>query len=119
MAYSDKTKQAEYAKNHYLKNSGLIKKRAAAFKKKAVLRNQKFVLEFLLKNFCVDCEESNPVVLEFDHVRDTKTADISFMVKKGCSTKTIQEEIEKCEVRCANCHRKVTYARAGRTHRDG
>jgi hypothetical protein len=55
----------------------------------------------------VDCGETDPVVLEFDHVRD-KLKDIGYMVTVGFSWSAIQLEIEKCEVRCANCHRRKT-----------
>jgi hypothetical protein len=33
------------------------------------------------------------------------------MIQSGYSIAKIKEEIEKCEVRCANCHRKVTAQR--------
>jgi hypothetical protein len=54
-----------------------------------------------------DCGEKNPVVLEFDHIQDKK-CDISRMLANGLSIKTIKAEISKCEVRCANCHRRKT-----------
>jgi hypothetical protein len=45
--------------------------------------------------------------LEFDHLRDKKFA-IGKAASGGYSLKKIQEEVEKCVVRCANCHRKKT-----------
>lgn len=59
---------------------------------------------------CVDCGESDPVVLDFDHVLGKK----KFNIGSAASGKTIAEivaEIEKCEVRCANCHRRATHLR--------
>jgi hypothetical protein len=35
------------------------------------------------------------------------------MLSQGCGWPTISAEIAKCEVRCANCHRKKTLERAG------
>lgn len=66
------------------------------------------VLTFLKTHPCVDCGESDPVVLTFDHVRGTKKANVSEMLAGKCSWSTIESEIAKCEVRCANCHMRRT-----------
>lgn len=70
---------------------------------KGILRAK--VLKYLFAHPCIDCGESNPIVLEFDH-RDpkTKTAEIS----KLYSWNKILKEIDKCDVVCANCHKKRT-----------
>ena len=60
---------------------------------------------------CIDCGEKNPVVLDFDHVKGNKIMCISNMVRNSYSIETIKKEIKKCEIRCANCHRIVTYNR--------
>lgn len=77
----------------------------------AITRNRNFVREYLEKNPCVDCGNDNLVVLDFDHVRGEKVANISKMVSTGRSLSSLLREIEKCEVRCANCHRIVTHQR--------
>ena len=59
--------------------------------------------------------ESDPVVLEFDHLRD-KRWNISHMATGNFPWITIESELVKCEVRCANCHRRKTLA--GRNGRD-
>lgn len=63
---------------------------------------------YLLIHPCVDCGEADPVVLDFDHVRGVKQDNISQMVISLTSWARILEEIGKCEVRCANCHRRRT-----------
>lgn len=70
--------------------------------------NRRYVLEYLLKHPCVDCGEKNPLVLEFDHVRGKKLYTISEMLDSVYSLENIKREIAKCEVRCANCHRRKT-----------
>lgn len=76
-------------------------------------RNAQFVLEYLMTHPCVDCGESAPVVLEFDHVKGNKVSSISAMVSAGRAIAVIQAEISKCEVRCANCHRAKTVTQLG------
>jgi hypothetical protein len=75
-------------------------------------RNRAFVQEWLRRHPCADCAEADPVVLEFDHV-DTKRAPVSTLVRGECSLEVIADEIARCVVRCANCHRRRTAARAG------
>lgn len=65
-----------------------------------------------LRLVCVDCGETNPILLDFDHVRD-KRAEISELVHAGLPWGTIQAEIDKCEVRCANCHVQQTARELG------
>ena len=64
--------------------------------------------EYLTQHSCVDCRQSDPIVLDFDHVRGTKKTEVVRLVMQGYSWGTIEAEIAKCEVRCANCHRRKT-----------
>lgn len=70
-----------------------------------------YVWSYLKTHHCVDCGESDPIVLEFDHIGE-KTDDISNMIKYT-TVKRVREEITHCDVRCANCHRKITAKRRG------
>ena len=67
---------------------------------------------YLDEHPCVDCGEANPVLLDFDHLRD-KTAAIASLVRSGASWREVEVEIEKCEVRCANCHVRKTARQFG------
>lgn len=73
----------------------------------AKLRARMWVWGYLLEHPCVDCGESDVRVLEFDH-RDPseKSGSISRMVGDRCGIERIAAEVEKCDVRCANCHRR-------------
>jgi hypothetical protein len=68
------------------------------------------ILDFLREHPCVDCGEHDPVVLEFDHL-GSKTAAIAALVSATASLAVIDAEIAKCEVVCANCHRRRTARR--------
>lgn len=87
------------------------KKRQKA-KEKAREKARKFVYSFLLKNPCIDCGESNPIVLDFDHLRDKKFG-IAAMIQGNYSVKKIFTEMQKCQVVCSNCHRIRTATRDG------
>ena len=68
-----------------------------------------WIKNYLLEHPCVDCKESDLVVLEFDHVRGVKKRDVMGLL--NCSLETIKTEIAKCDVVCANCHTKRTAQR--------
>src|SRR5262245_51746542 len=61
---------------------------------------------------CVDCGFKYPwYVMDFDHCRGTKKFNLSVATSHVRSTATIQAEIDKCDVVCANCHRSRTFRR--------
>lgn len=68
------------------------------------MRAKNFVNGYLASSSCVDCGETDPVVLHFDHVRGEKIKAVSYMIYHEFSLCRIVLEIEKCDVRCANCH---------------
>ncbi len=75
-------------------------------------RARRFILEYLSDHPCVDCGETDPVVLEFDHVRG-KNAAIARLVADGATIDRIGREIDLCEVRCRNCHARKTARERG------
>jgi hypothetical protein len=103
--------RAEYKQEHYRAN----KQRyidAAARRKKALLEERFiFLMAYFRDHPCVDCGETDPIVLEFDHLRDKK-----FTIATGIRNRNwndVLDEIAKCDVVCANCHRRRTATRGG------
>ena len=80
----------------------------ATYNKEYRWKTRRFVYDYLLTHPCVDCSEKDPIVLEFDHITNNKSYDISKMINNRWSPQKVLEEINKCQVRCANCHRKKT-----------
>lgn len=111
MAYLDKANQALAAKRHYEANKPAMIEKAATFaKERKVYLTQ--VTSRIKDVPCTDCGvKYPPYVMDFDHVRGTKKYNVSSMVSRGMSEKTLLEEIAKCEVVCSNCHRARTYNR--------
>jgi len=71
-------------------------------------RNRAHVLEYLSGKGCIDCGEADAQVLEFDHIGGAKRDSIAQLVQDGVSIQVLDDELAKCAVRCANCHRRKT-----------
>jgi hypothetical protein len=106
----DKKERREY----YLKNKSRIISDVLGRNEGIKNRNKKFIWDYLENNPCVDCGENNPIVLEFDH-RDgvEKTNCVSIMSANKVSINNLIKEINKCDVRCANCHKIRTAKQQG------
>ncbi len=80
-------------------------------KQRLALERTTYLIQFFRDHPCVECGEQDPVVLEFDHLRDK-----AFAIGPKLSSRnwqSILNEIEKCDVVCANCHRRRTARRRG------
>lgn len=105
----------EYARNRYHNDESVRQYYLdKAAKRNAIENNENRtrLYEWLSCHSCVDCGNSNPIVLEFDHVKGEKSRALSDMVHRS-SWETIKNEIQKCEIRCANCHRIKTARERG------
>ncbi len=103
--------RSAYGKSHYEANKSRYIRNAARVKKTQRLTRMWYLLEYFEKHPCADCGESDPVVLEFDHLRDKQ-----FDVCQGFEERawaSVLEEMKKCDVVCASCHRIRTAARRG------
>lgn len=103
-----------YYRENREKHLAVIARRTREAKARARL----VVGEHLLDHPCVDCGEADIRLLDFDHLPGSgKTKNVMEMVNLGFSIARILTEIGKCEVRCRNCHARVTSERRGRDWR--
>lgn len=55
---------------------------------------------------CIRCGEKNSIVLEFHH-RNPNEKELNSQQLLGYALKRVLEEIAKCDIVCANCHRII------------
>ena len=68
-----------------------------------------YIGPYLLNHPCVDCGEKDILVLQFDHRdRKMKEGEIRRIIQAGAPLEKVINEIKKCDIRCANCHRRKT-----------
>lgn len=108
MPYADEQKQKEYLLEHYKQNKGKYSEAS-----KAARERKKEKLAQLKDRPCTDCGGSfHHSAMQYDHLdAAAKKNSINRLMTKA-SWKEILEEIEKCELVCANCHAVRTYNRA-------
>jgi hypothetical protein len=103
--------RAEYKQEHYAANRQRYIDSADRRRRRMLAERVVRLIDFFLEHPCVDCGETDPLVLGFDHLRDKE-----FGVAKGVrdySWQRVLDEMAKCEVVCANCHRRRTARRGG------
>ena len=101
---------SEYLKEHYAANRPYYLAKARRRRLRTKAKHHARLREYFASHPCVDCGESDPVVLQFDHVRGEKTYNIGTLVAAAAPWERIAREIAKCDVRCANCHWRRTAA---------
>ena len=97
--------QKDYRKKHYEKNLVKYKNKAVIYRNKTV----KDFEDFKSKLSCEKCGEKRHWVLDFHHMDSSiKEENLSRLIRSG-SKKRVEEELKKCIVLCANCHRDLHY----------
>lgn len=84
------------------------KEQKAASKRNTAHRLRDFAVDYKTSRGCKYCGENHPATLSFHH-RDpsTKKWNISKLIYRQPSMELFLSEIEKCDVVCENCHRKL------------
>lgn len=103
-----KSCQKAYQQGWYRKNRVRHKANVAVLNKKRRAEIRNFIVLYLVDHPCIDCGESDPIVLEFDHQYGKR-----MMISRAWSMSVLKKEIKKCVIRCANCHRRKTAKQMG------
>ena len=98
--------QGAASRDHYRRNKPMYLRKAKRWDAQQAEKVHQWFLDYFAQHPCVDCGEADPVVLEFDHVRGEKLGNVSDL--RAASMKKIIAEVAKCDVVCANCHRRRT-----------
>jgi hypothetical protein len=98
--------QKKYAKKYYKEYYSVHIDEYTKTRKHRRRTTQEKIFELLVDKHCVDCGESNPLTLDFDHVSGKKVFSISKSYHKRWEI--VEKELQKCIIRCANCHRIKT-----------
>jgi hypothetical protein len=104
---------SNYQKEWYQKNKAKHKQAVQIRKKQIAQKHINWIWELKLRAVCMDCGYNNPNAFQFDHVTGNKRDSISRLLRGGYSDAIIQEELDKCEIVCANCHIIRTAKRGG------
>ena len=57
---------------------------------------------------CIICGEDDPICLDFHHRNPSKKeVNITTAIRDCWSRSRILKELEKCDIVCSNCHRKI------------
>jgi hypothetical protein len=106
-----KTCHSRERRDHYELHRQKYIDKARKWRRAAYEENQQNIIAYLLSHPCVDCGETDVVVLDFDH-RGDKSFTIATSLQ-FVKWERIAAEIAKCDVRCANCHRRKTARERG------
>jgi len=102
MPFKDPEKRRAFRRKWYLKNKTSEKKHVK--RRKQEIKN--WIQEYKSNLKCSECEEDHPATIDFHHKTGEKDQSVSNLVANGYSIERIKKELNKCEVLCANCHRK-------------
>lgn len=119
MPLKDKTANAVYHKGYwkeYYSDPERKRRHILAVRKnekKRLVAMRERVSAYKMQKGCVDCGfNSHSCALDFDHIDPSvKLFNIGNQISRGWSWARLLKEIEKCVIRCANCHRIKHHAK--------
>jgi hypothetical protein len=101
--------RAEYYRHHDERRSYLRQRSALRGQRWAVAKVE---LVGHLGGACVDCGNTDPRCLQFDHVNIADKVDTvpNLVRSRGIDSPLVWAEVAKCVLRCGNCHAVKTFA---------
>ena len=82
------------------------------YEKEKDLAKREYIRNLKMTNGCMDCGYNlHPEALEFDHTENNKIHSVADLISRHSKMEAIIDEIAKCEIVCANCHRIRTFNR--------
>jgi hypothetical protein len=99
---------AKYRRQHYIRNRDTYIRQEVARIRRYRDQNRPLIREYLRVHPCADCGESDIIVLDFDHRDPSAKSHNVILLAMHKPWNRVLLEIAKCDVRCANCHRKRT-----------
>lgn len=96
-----------YSKDHYKEwlKKPEVRERINKNVRDRKRKKYEFINEYKAERGCRDCGTKDSRVLEFDHINDNKEGQVSTLIGINANMEKVMAEAEKCEIRCANCHR--------------
>lgn len=108
MPYKDPKKQKRAQARYFQEN----KERLRVLQNSKRSQVRKRIQEVKTGKSCKDCEEEYPYyMLDFDHLPGSSKKFNIGTTSNTTSMAALEEEIAKCEIVCANCHRHRTFMR--------
>jgi hypothetical protein len=98
--------RARNSRAYYERSGGLVREKTKVRNAALRARNRAWINEYISGKCCAECSENHPGVLDFHHIDpETKYKEVALLLRNA-ALDTIQAEIAKCIILCANCHRK-------------
>lgn len=105
----NREEKREYDRKYHANRSPEKKRRKIELQYLRAITNIRALREYKTERGCAVCGEKDPIVLEFNHIdASNKSFNIGETSRQGWSLKKLMEEVKKCEVLCANCHKRQT-----------
>ncbi len=104
------TNRKDYAQRHYQEHKQLYVARALESNKRVRARNKRFIRRVKLRYGCqiVGCGYKKfEGALDFHHLDSVEKDSAIGHLAKDASMKVLKDEMRKCIIVCANCHREI------------